>query len=263
MLAFIIPLKSSQVSGSWDLVCKLFERTLRSVCNQTSSDYHVIVVCHEKPQIGFDPPQATYIQVDFPLPGSEYVSKEKDRRLKVQTGLLHATTLNASHVMVVDADDCVSKHLAEFLSQHSGQNGWFFGKGYDYQEDACLLRIRNKNLHLRTGSSHIIKLDLLRLEISLLPDQIKISDCVLNHVDTARILRKRGTPLQLLPFRGVIYITDNGENIWWSQGEIAAKDNSIKTSIAALFKKLYQFLITQPITQSIRDEFGLYTIDSM
>jgi hypothetical protein len=97
----------------------------------------------------------------------------------------------------------------------------------------------------------------------LLPDQIKISDCVLNHVDTARILRKRGTPLQLLPFRGVIYITDNGENIWWSQGEIAAKDNSIKTSIAALFKKLYQFLITQPITQSIRDEFGLYTIDSM
>ncbi|MGF1568333.1 MAG: glycosyltransferase family 2 protein [Nodosilinea sp.] len=260
MLAFIIPLKSSQVSGSWDLVCKLFERTLRSVCSQTSLSFHVIVVCHERPKISFHSPQVTYLQVDFPLPGAEYVSKERDRRLKVQVGLIHAKKLSASHVMFVDADDCVSNRLAKFVSENSKQNGWFLNRGYDYREDIQLLRIRNKNLHLRTGSSHIIRLNLLEPEVLLPPDQLKISNCVLNHVDTVRILKKRGSPLKPLPFKGVIYVTDNGENIWWNQ-ESRRKKNSLKETSINIFKDLYQSFIARPVTESIRDEFGLYSID--
>ena len=263
MLAFIIPLKSSQVSGSWDLVCKLFERTLKSVCNQTSPDYQVIVVCHEKPEISFDSPKVTYIQVDFPLPGAEYASKEKDKMLKMQAGLRYAKSINASHIMFVDADDCVSKHLVEFVSQHVEQNGWFFGKGYDYQEDMKLLRIRNKNLHLRTNTSHIIKTNLLEQEIKLPSSEVKRGDCVLYHIDTANILSTRGTPLAPLPFRGVIYITDNGENMWWSQSEIKTGNSRFLTIGFGVLKKIYQFFISRPLTDSIHDEFGLYAIDSM
>lgn len=262
MLAFIIPLKSSQVSGSWELVCKLFERTLKSVCNQTLSNYHVIVVCHEKPEINFNSSQITYIQVDFPLPSEKYADKEKDKMLKMQAGLLHAKAMNASHVMFVDADDCVSKRLAEFVSQHPKENGWFFGKGYDYQEDLRLLRTRNKNLHLRTNTSHIIKIDLLEPEMKLHPDEVKRGDCVLYHIDTADILTKKGTPLKLLPFRGVIYITDNGENMWWSRHGIVSTDQGIKKVLIAPLTWLYQSLITQPITDTIRDEFGLYVINA-
>jgi len=260
MLAFIIPLKSAQVSSSWDLVCKLFERTLRSVCNQTSSEYHVIIVCHEKPDVDFKSDKVTYIQVDFPLPGSEYVSKEKDRRLKVQAGLLKAKVIGASHIMVVDADDCVSKHIVEFVTQNSAQNGWFISKGYDYQEDMGVLRIRNKNLHLRTGSSHIIKLDLLEPEMSLSPDQIKISNSVLNHVDTARILKERGTALTPLPFRGVIYVTGNGENIWWGQNSVNNVGISFKQKILVMPKFIYQSFIRRPVDQKISDDFMLYDI---
>ena len=260
MLAFIIPLKSSQVSGSWNLVCKLFERTLRSVCNQTSSEYHVIVVCHEKPDIAFNSDKVTYIQVNFPLPSNEYVSKERDRRLKVQAGLLKAREIEASHIMVVDADDCVSKYLAEFVNQDPDHNGWFINRGYDYQEDAGVLHLRNKNLHLRTGSSHIVRLDLLALEMNLSPDQIKISNCVLNHVDTARILKERGTPLTPLPFRGVIYITDNGENIWWGQDSINKVGISFKQKILVMIKSTYQLFIRRPVDHKISEDFMLYDI---
>ena len=262
MLAFIIPLKSSQVSSSWDLVCKLFERTLRSVCNQTSQNYHVIVVCHEKPDIKFESPSVTFIQVDFPIPDSEYVNKEKDKMLKMQVGLLHAKELNASHVMFVDADDCVSKHIVKFVSQNPNKNGWFFGKGYDYREDAGLLRARNQNLHLRTNTSHVIKLGLLETEMKLLSEEVKRGDCVLYHIDTASILSKRGNPLELLPFRGVIYITDNGENMWWSQGSMGTGNKGIYKSTLTMIKNLYQSLITQPVTDSIRDEFGLYKLSN-
>lgn len=263
MLAFIIPLKSSRVSGSWDLVCKLFERTLKSVCNQTSPDYQVIVVCHEIPEVNFDSPKVTYLQVDFPLPGAEYASKEKDKMLKMQVGLIHAKSIKASHVMFVDADDCVSKRLAEFVGQNTEQNGWFFEKGYDYQEDVRLLRVRNKNLHLRTNTSHIVRLDLLEPEIKLHPDAVKRGDCVLYHIDTASILSDRGTPLKPLPFRGVIYITDNGENMWWSQSEIRTGNSRFLIIGLGVLKKIYQFLISRPLTDSIHDEYGLYAIDSM
>jgi len=262
VLAFIIPLKSSQVSSSWELVCKLFERTLKSVCNQTSTEYQVIVVCHEKPEIQFNSPQITYLQVDFPIPGAEYASKEKDKMLKMQAGLLHAQKINASHVMFVDADDCVSKHLAKFVSQNLGENGWFFGKGYDYREDTGVLRKRNKNLHLRTNTSHVVKIDLLQPEMKLLPDEVKHGSCVLYHIDTTSMLSKHGTPLKVLPFRGVIYVTDNGENMWWSQDAIGTSNNGIYKSILTILKNLYHFLITQPVTDSIRDEFGLYKLSN-
>lgn len=260
MLAFIIPLKSCQVSSSWDLVCKLFERTLKSVCNQTSADYQVIVVCHEKPEIQFKSPQITYLQVDFPIPGAEYASKEKDKMLKMQSGLLHAQKINASHVMFVDADDCISKYIARFVGENIGENGWFLGTGYDYREDTGVLRKRNRNLHLRTNTSHVVKVDLLRPEMKLLQDEIKHGSCVLYHIDTTSMLSKRGTPLKALPFRGVIYVTDNGENMWWSQDVMETGRKSIQRFLFTMLKGLYQSLITQAVTDSIRDEFGLYLL---
>ncbi|MEA5449345.1 hypothetical protein VB780_12250 [Leptolyngbya sp. CCNP1308] len=260
MLAFIIPLKSARMSGSWELVCALFKRTLLSVCNQNSLEYHVIVVCHEKPEIDFYSPKVTYIQVDLPLPSSDYDSKEKDKMLKMQAGLLHAKSINASHVMFVDADDCVSNKIAEFVDKNSKYDGWFIGKGFDFQEDIQRLRLRNKNLHLRTNSSHIIKLNWLEREFYLLSDEIKRGNCSLYHIDTVSILEKRGAKLSLLPFRGVIYITDNGENMWWKQDSIAYSKSRIRGGAITYLKKFYRFLITQPITETVKREFGLYTI---
>ena len=121
--------------------------------------------------------------------------------------------------------------------------------------------MRHKNLHLRTNTSHVIKLDLLEPEMKLCSDQVKRGDCVLYHIDTATILKQRGTPLKLLPFKGVIYITDNGENMWWSQKNIASKNIGIQ-SILTVLKSSYQSFLTQPVTDSIRDEFGLYSIDA-
>jgi hypothetical protein len=65
VLVFVIPLKSARVSNSWERVTQLFERCVKSVCNQTSPNFHVIVVCHEKPKIEFTHSHLTYITVDF------------------------------------------------------------------------------------------------------------------------------------------------------------------------------------------------------
>lgn len=260
MLTFIIPLKSKRSSSSWETVCKLFERTLRSICNQTVSDYQVVVVCHDQPEIEFNPLQVTYISVNLPFPGDDYASKERDKMLKMQAGLVYAKSLNSNHIMFVDADDCISKHIVEFANSHPHENGWFLAKGFDFREDIQRLRARNKGLHLRTNSSHIIRLDLLEQELELGFEQIKRGDCVLYHIDTAKILKQRGTPLKPLPFRGVIYITDNGENMWWSQSNLAGPKQRFVIWILNPLKEIYQKILTEPINDNVFDEFGLYPL---
>ena len=53
MLVFLIPIKSYKIANSWIELSKMIERCLGSVCNQTSLEFKVIVVCHERPDINF------------------------------------------------------------------------------------------------------------------------------------------------------------------------------------------------------------------
>ncbi|VXD11305.1 conserved hypothetical protein [Planktothrix serta PCC 8927] len=260
MLVFIIPLKSSRLSSSWERVCQLLERTLKSVCNQTSSNFEVIIVCHEKPELSFSPPKVRYLSVDLPLPGDDYVSKEKDKMCKMLLGMIEADSMNPSHLMFVDADDCVSNRLVEYVDQNIDQNGWFIGKGYEYREDIQQLKYRSKGLHLRTNTSHIIRMDLLKPDLTIPLAEVRRDNFILYHRDTADILERRGTPLKELPFPGMVYITDNGENMWWSQDQLsqAKKGFDLKNKLQLYLKTAYQKMITRPLTPEIQQEFYLY-----
>ncbi|MFE1748808.1 glycosyltransferase family A protein [Coleofasciculus sp. H7-2] len=68
MIVFVVPLRSQQSSNSWDRVLKLFERCIKAICNQTSPDFRVIVICHKNPHIEFNHSHITYIEVDLPPP---------------------------------------------------------------------------------------------------------------------------------------------------------------------------------------------------
>jgi hypothetical protein len=156
-----------------------------------SSKFRVIVVCHEKPDIEFIHPHVTYVEVEFPKPerSDDVETLDKDKYRKLLAGLFYSRKINLSHIMFVDADDCVSKHLAEFVSQHLEHNGWYTDKGYQYNEQSKILKIRNRNFHLRTGTSHIVKFDLLKPDMELDICNIKWG-CIFGHADTKTILQK-------------------------------------------------------------------------
>jgi len=253
MLTFIIPLKSKAVSQSWELVSQLFERCIRSICSQTSSDYNVVVVCNEKPDIQFDHPKITYLQVDFmPEDKSNIRDKRLDKGRRILTGLIHAKTLGSTHTMVVDADDCVSKHLAAFVEQHSHAPGWYINRGYVWQENSKLIYYRKSSFHCWCGTSKVIRLDLHNL-----PDGLETSHPLWSNYeyDHKEIRVAENVSLAPLPFSGAIYVIGNGENIYQTGFSRLHKMNWQN-----YFFRVKDMLNYRLLTPAVQQEFNLYQL---
>lgn len=257
MLVFIIPVKSPAISPNWSLFSKLFERCIKSVCSQTSSDFKVIVVCNEKPKTSFDSPYIDYVIVDFPPPGSEQVStliglqspKESDKAKKILAGLKYAEKYLPTHTMVVDADDCISRDLAKFVEQNPDGDGWFIQKGYVYKEGKKYIYLNRKNFNHLCGTSIIVK---TKWSKQLIIDG--------NFYDHCADSLANGIELEPLPFAGAVYSIENQENYRMTAEAVKdLKQNSYRQGINSILKKLAKYRLYF-LTNSIRRKFGLYKI---
>lgn len=252
MLVFVIPLQSQATAKSWQRVSQLFERCIQSVVQQTSSRFHAIVVCHEKPDITFTHPHLSYVEVEFPVPDMTLSSaqdvlnqKRTDKGRKQLRGLVTAQAFQPTHTMLLDADDLVSKHLAEFVDQHPQANGWFAKDGYRHAENSRLIYRKSNNFYKMCGSCNIIRYDLNNIPEA--PEYNRgygYYKLYIDHAKVIQLLAAAGTPLEPLPFIGAVYITQTGENIYFDSSRI--------------YQGMGRYLNYRLITRSIREEFGLY-----
>jgi hypothetical protein len=65
VLAFVTSLRHPDNASDYGRVEELLRRTLRSIAQQTSDDYIVIVVGNRAPSFAL-PPRARFVYVDFP-----------------------------------------------------------------------------------------------------------------------------------------------------------------------------------------------------
>ncbi|MBW4654702.1 MAG: hypothetical protein KME20_16930 [Kaiparowitsia implicata GSE-PSE-MK54-09C] len=259
MLVFVIPLKSKTVSNSWDKVNQLLERTVRSVCSQTSNEFKVIVVHHEKPNIEFEHKNLSYLEAPFPPPEpienpkEDRKRKHTDNKRKLWLGLKFSESFKPSHVMFVDADDCVSCHLAHYVKEHNNENGWYVDKGFEYPAEGSIIYPRS-NLYEKCGTSNIIKYELLKPLLEV--DVYEIDGLAyLPHKKIPELFKEMGYPFSALPFPGSIYITGHGDNIFL---EYFSKKNKNPADLTRFYLgKLKKLLVGRPLTKKIRDEFSL------
>jgi hypothetical protein len=243
MLAFVVPLKSAAVSKSWNQVTRLVERTLRSACAQTSPEFRVIVVCHEEPEIGFEDQRLEFLRVGFPPPGQDLDGRIRDKNRKVLAGLRRALTCQPTHVMLLDADDCVSNRLAAYVAQHPAANGWYIAKGCFWREGLDTVHVERRRFHKWCGSSHILRPEFLELPAP------PADDWHFRHSQVVHQMRARGTPLEPLPFPGAVYLISHGENMF-DYASILWPRNPVK-------RWLRRVLYYRPLSPAMRAEFGL------
>ncbi len=258
MLIFIIPLKSKEVAKSWVNTCQLLERSLRSICSQTDPRFKVIVVCNTKPELQFQHPSIDYIEVDFTIPHS-LLEKDLDKGKKVIRGLLHAHQFSPQHVMVVDADDCISCHLTQYVNQHPNSSGWVLNNGYVYQENSRFIYYRKSHFYSWCGTCNIMRFDLCPLpdrDGESYPEELAFYYSGKNHANIKSQLKEKGYSIEALPFVGAVYTIGNGENIY--QTGFSRIHNANRGRTLFLLKELLKFRL---LTASIRQEFSLYKLD--
>ncbi len=262
MLVFIVPVKSSQLASDWALFSNLFERTLKSICNQKNQDFRVVVACHELPEITYENDKVEFLSVDFDRPKlveddwhKNRQLKEADKANKILFGYKKAQSYNPDYVMVVDADDCISNRITEFVSkQDKTAPGWYISRGYYYKEGTNYLLLNRKTFNNLCGSCIIIRTDLF--------EQLLTRDPWLYYYHELKELAD-GNSLKPLPFAGALYSMINGENHFMTAEHSVKLVNEPKVLkanfISTLFKRLMKYRIWL-ITKSFKKEFNFYNI---
>ncbi|MFP4846438.1 hypothetical protein [Winogradskyella sp. PE311] len=261
MITFIVPIKSERVTNNWPKFCKLFEGTLKSICNQTDKDFKVIAVCHEIPKIDFVHSNVEYIQVEFEPPikrktesaASINKRREIDKGKKLKLGSAYANdNFNTDYVMTVDSDDFISNRIAEYINSNTvDQPGWYIKKGYIHLDGKPFLFSTIKFSYL-CGSSIIVKPEILKYFFEV--------DPILYFDHRLKVLNKN-IVLSELPFYGGIYSMANGENHLMSISNIKKFNNHkgwmSSEGIKRILMKLFNYSIRRT-TKKIRKEFSFY-----
>lgn len=227
ILTFIIPVKHPENTANWKSLKLLLQDTIKSIQQQDHPAWKAVIVANEGSDIPDLPPRFEVKRVDFsPNPlytkniqlsqEEHYQAIRLDKGRRILAGLLHAGKMG--YVMIVDADDLVSRQLTSFVSNHWGENGWYLRDGYIWDDKGKFFLYKFTDFSRLCGTSHIIRADLYNIPLNFgAASDDYIRRVLGSHIFLHADLDKSGTPLAALPFIGAIYRIGNSEAYTQSQ----------------------------------------------
>lgn len=217
MIYFLIPLRSKKASKDWDKVSTLFNRTLWSCYNQTDPNFRILVACHDIPDLDKEYDQRVeFIQIsemDAPIPHTPD-EMMVDKGYKTHTLAMRLRELGGGYAMMVDADDLISCHTAEFVNRHPNGCGYYAKTGYSYFVGDDFMKVMPK---FPNGSARIIYCSVDDLPDSypeIMTENCDENECILrkSHGASVSACKAAGRPLAPLPFKCAVYVLGTGEN---------------------------------------------------
>ena len=256
MLIFIVPLRSPETCSNWKRISLLCNETLKSLTQQDSTQYRVILVCNSLP-LNFVPHQhISVVQEPFSIPNS-WEGGIGDIYYKIKRGMVEVKKLqilspgSSAFVMRVDADDLVSNRLVSFTQKYPKSDGWYFLTGYIYEVGQNHTFLRPKFTAV-SGTSHIFKCHYTDFPESMETPPNEWLEPVWQHLHVNKLLKLRGRKLSPLPFPGAVYRI-NPQNMSATHVE-NERFSSFKSVV-------WKFLSKRKITDQIICEFGFPTFD--
>lgn len=245
MIGFVVPFKPKANSKNWDNDSALLIATLKSICNQSSSDFKAYVVYHDLPNEGFDHPSLEYIKFPFEFCTIEMTTNRTtrheldpvmtvngfDQGKKSLYGATIAKNDGCEYIMSVDSDDLISNRIAEFVNNYQKQSdGWYITKGYIYMVKENLLIRKPSKMHTINGSTNIVA----SKHIPILDFESRNADhfsFFAAHGYLVNRLRAQNIHLLPLKFYAIVYVAhkSNWSNITNSYRIFSLRNVIIKT----------------------------------
>lgn len=253
-IVFVIPLISKQKCSNWTLRTELFQGTINSLDNQKSSNFRVVIGCHEIPEISIKnyPDNFSFIQLKSD-PLKEPKKNQRDKLLKICNTLLSVTNLDFDYCMALDADDRVSSNLVSFLEEQPKTEAWIIDRGYqlNYQNRRILSSNRLSQI---CGSTTI-----LSKEVAGVPQANSVSEFVKcfwqheGHHTAKSYFNDNQIQYQIIPFPSLQYILHHSLNLEESKLASASSIQKIKYTL----KKMIKFqIIGRRMSKKELEEFA-------
>jgi hypothetical protein len=270
MFCFVTPLRSPQLSDNWPRICELFERTAISVFRQSIPDFRQIVVCHERPTMNqsFDQ-RLEFITVDLPVPRKsprssrlahiDHPAMERDKLSKLTIGLRRARELNASFVMLLDADDLVSSRLVAHVLSNPGADGWFVERGWRYEYGRRWVETVD-GFNKVCSSCNVLARRWFTFPGQ--PERERDAEAALilqGHGQAVEAFAARGALLRPFPFRAVVYTVYGGGmslQLYEDQPRLPRR-NPLRRFAGRSLLALNTWMHRRPCSASIRREFAI------
>jgi hypothetical protein len=267
MIGFIVPITPKKYSKDWELANLMLERTVRSICNQTSRNFKLIIVYNDKPEIQFADNNIHYIAYSFPeITISqiedfdflsqwftvEFAERMMDKSRKITLGCKVAKELGCNYLMAIDSDDMISNKIAQFVKENQNLKvpGWRISNGYLYNEGSEVV-IKNKQIWAMNGSTHIIRADLVPIPDFATDFKLLSYNLFQQHAYTfQRLIDFHSEKLSELPFPGTVYLIHNNN---YSQVHKILSASRIKQFLKLLWSGTF-------VTKKIKRDFGIYRI---
>jgi hypothetical protein len=261
---FLIPVQSKQVSRNWSTIVRLLDLTLQSIFRQTSGNFRVLVACHEIPELPtkFDD-RLRFVPVDFapPSPTAPTSERMQDKWDKLAVLMCELRRMERSHMMIVDADDLVSRRIVEYCQQNPTANGWMIKTGYRYAVGSRMIVLMPGTF--TCGTDSILNASKIRFPQSRSPEEIQqCLPLVAGHTVIGEMMAKHGMALETLPFPGAVYMTNHGENDS-HLGRESFFRKMLRRSHWKLVRELSRQGSWKRLSPAIREEFGMPTPSEM
>jgi hypothetical protein len=247
----------------------MLERTVSSICNQTSRNFKLIIVYTDKPEIQFTDENIHYIAYTYPgiiisqiedfdfmsqWFTVEYAERMMDKSRKITLGCKVAKDLGCNYLMAIDSDDMISNKITQFVNENLGSDiaGWRILNGYLYKESSRFVE-KNKQIWAMNGSTHIIRADLVGIPDFETDFKLLSYNLFQQHPYTyQRLIDFHNEKLLDFPFFGTVYLIH--ANNYSQVGKILST-NKIKQFIKLLLRGKF-------LTKKIKEEFGIYHLRS-
>lgn len=226
MLVFITSLRHPDNSTDYGRVEGLLRDTLTSLTSQDSDDYRVIVVGNREPSFPL-PEKVQFLTCDFPPPARavgvhpEINALIRDKGSKLGLALIAARPLDPDHVMVVDADDYVSRRIVSTVAAGPADQGWVVADGWKYASHRGTIKPR-PDFYQRCGTCLVVPYSAYgvppELGLDATQDEIvqaygrTLTKALGKHKGTREWLEARGLRIEPFGFRAAVYHVDTGEN---------------------------------------------------
>ncbi len=208
---FVVPLVAKMVARDWDRACHLLACTLDSILNQTDSDFMVALVCHDVPDIPqLKDPRIVVLQAHSKIPqslGEQMIDKGYKKRL----AFAYLRLLGGGWIMLVDADDLVSKRLVEYARKSNAKYGLLIDKGWEFDCQTKKLTFARRFNRL-CGSSALFKFTVEELPQSAAQEQETISDKFESHRIWRETANGLNRPFNFIKFKAAVYTINNQQN---------------------------------------------------